>query len=161
MLTSPAVHAINLSRGGVPKSAVTQAHLGVLGFAGDAQHDKRHHGGPERALSLWSLEVVEALAAEGHDLFPGASGENLTLIGVSWSTLLPGTTLAIGPDAVVQISSYCTPCKTIAHCFLDGEFKRISHLVEPSRSRLYARVLTGGWVTRGDAVAVIDEGGRA
>jgi MOSC domain-containing protein YiiM len=155
MPAPPAVHAINLSRGGVPKSAVTQAHLGVLGFAGDGQHDKRHHGGAERAVSLWSLEVVAALAAEGHDLFAGASGENLTLTGVSWPTLAPGTTLAIGPEVVVQISSYCTPCKTIAHCFSDGDFMRISHLVDPARSRLYARVLSGGWVTRGDGVVVM------
>jgi MOSC domain-containing protein YiiM len=146
--------ALQLSSGGVPKVGVAEAWLGRLGFERDDHDDKRNHGGPERAVSLWALEIIETLAAEGHPLAPGAAGENVTLSGLAWDALVPGVTLALGPNAVVQISSYCTPCKTIAHCFHDGDFMRISHRVRPELSRLYARVLCEGRVTRGDAVVL-------
>ena len=38
------------------------------------------HGGPERALCLFSLERILELQAEGHPIFPGAAGENITIL---------------------------------------------------------------------------------
>jgi hypothetical protein len=35
---------------------------------------------------------------EGHTIDAGSSGENLTLAGLSWETLEPGTLLKIGPE---------------------------------------------------------------
>ena len=60
------IHALHVSPGGVPKRPVPAAELSVLGLAGDWQTDRVHHGGPDRALCLWSLEVIEVLAAAGH-----------------------------------------------------------------------------------------------
>jgi MOSC domain-containing protein YiiM len=56
-----AIHQLNISNGGVPKRPVPAAELTHPGLAGDRQRDTRHHGDPDRALCLFSLEVIEAL----------------------------------------------------------------------------------------------------
>ena len=56
--------------GGVPKFAVGQALVTTTGVAGDRQLDLKHHGGPTRAVSLFALERIEALRAEGHPIAP-------------------------------------------------------------------------------------------
>ena len=60
----------------------TRAWSRCDGLEGDRQRDLRFHGGPLRAVSLYSLELIEALQAEGHPIAPGAMGENLTMAGV-------------------------------------------------------------------------------
>ena len=57
---------INVSPGGVPKTPVASAHVGVLGLEGDAHRDTEHHGGPERAVCVYAMEAIRALEAEGH-----------------------------------------------------------------------------------------------
>ena len=44
--------------GGVPKPAVPNLHVTVNGCVGDRQRDLKHHGGPTRALCIWSREVL-------------------------------------------------------------------------------------------------------
>src|SRR5690349_4183315 len=75
------IHSLNVSNGGVPKLPVPSCDVRPSGIAGDRQRDHRYHGGPQRAVSLYSLELLEALRAEGHPVAPGALGENLTLAG--------------------------------------------------------------------------------
>ena len=148
------VFQINTSPGGVPKRAVASAEVGPLGLEGDGVNHPKIHGGPERAVCLWSLEKILALQTEGHPIFPGAVGENLTLAGLDWDTLSPGTVLACGEVVRLQIASYTTPCNTIAPYFAERRFKRISHERHPGWSRLYARVLTPGTIRPGDPVRV-------
>lgn len=83
-MTIGSVHAVNVSSGGVPKRRVLSAVVGREGLEGDRQADRRHHGGPERAVTLFSLDLIRALQAEGHPIAPGSIGENLTLEGVRW-----------------------------------------------------------------------------
>ena len=78
------IASINISSGGVPKRRVTGAKVTHFGLVGDDQDDKVHHGGPERAVCLYSLEKVRALHAEGHPIEPGSLGENLTVEGLEW-----------------------------------------------------------------------------
>ena len=63
------VYQINVSRGGVPKAAVTQARVTKLGIEGDYQSDQQNHGGPDRALCLYTLEQIRQLQSEGHQSF--------------------------------------------------------------------------------------------
>ncbi len=123
-------------------------------MAGDRQRDLEHHGGPDRALCLFSLETILALQAEGHPIFPGSTGENVTITGLDWTSLKPGDRLQLGDDVLVQITSYTVPCNNIAPSFEDGTFKRISHKVHPGWSRLYARVLQEGTLRVGQSVTV-------
>ncbi|MEZ4385020.1 MAG: MOSC domain-containing protein [Nannocystaceae bacterium] len=139
--------------GGVPKRPVASARLTAEGVVGDRQLDLEHHGGPRRAVCLFSRERIDALAAEGHPIAPGTTGENLTLEGVDWAALTPGARLRVG-DALLEITSPAPPCSTIAASFTDGAFKRISEKLHPSWSRLYAKVLVEGEVRPGDPVVL-------
>jgi len=148
---SGVLHSINVSNGGVPKRPRDAAQLRISGVSGDRQRDLRYHGGPTRAVSLYSLELIQALQAEGHRLEPGAIGENLTLAGVAWSSMAPGATLEIGA-ALLELTAFAAPCTNLLPYFRDGEFKRVSQKVHPGWSRLYARVLREGTVKVGDPV---------
>ncbi|MGH6631118.1 MAG: hypothetical protein ACREB3_15430, partial [Burkholderiales bacterium] len=52
----PHVHQISTSNGGVPKLPVAEARIMVEGLVGDRQRNRAHHGGPDRAVCLFSLE---------------------------------------------------------------------------------------------------------
>jgi MOSC domain-containing protein YiiM len=149
------IFQLNRSGGGVPKLAVREALLTEAGLEGDRQRALRFHGGPLRALCLYSLERILELQSEGHPVFPGSVGENVTVNGLEWGRLVPGARLALGGEALIELTSYTAPCKVIAGSFVNREFKRISQKAHPGDSRLYARVLRGGRLAVGDAVRVL------
>ncbi len=151
----PHVHQINISDGGVPKLPVSEAKVTEAGIAGDRQRNLKVHGGPDRAICLYSLELIERLQDEGHSIDSGSAGENLTLAGLEWEKLGPGMQLTIGPDVRLEIVSYCAPCEWNARWFRSGEFARISQKKNPGWSRLYARVLAEGIVRPGDAIEIV------
>lgn len=153
--TKGSVAGLQRSGGGVPKLPVTQAVVTVAGLEGDWQEDRRYHGGPDRALCLFSREVIEALAAEGHPISPGAIGENVTLAGIDWRDVTPGARLRLG-SVEVEVMSYAAPCRTIAGSFLGGHFKRASQKLHPGWSRVYARVSKEGMVAVGDSAELIN-----
>jgi MOSC domain-containing protein YiiM len=148
------VHQISVSNGGVPKVAVPDARVTSQGVAGDRQRSRDIHGGPDRAVCLFSLEAIQELQGEGHLIAPGSSGENLTLAGLDWKQLKPGDRLKVGKEARLEITSYTSPCQLNAQWFKHGDFKRISQKRYPGWSRMYARVLVEGCVRTGDPVTV-------
>ena len=145
----------------MPKFAVREATVNELGLSGDDHRFPKIHGGPERALCLFSLERILELQTEGHPIFPGAVGENVTIAGLDWSRLQPGIKLALGDEVVVELTSYTSPCNTISDYFVDGQYQRISQKVHPGYSRIYARVLQGGKLAVGDTVKILNGGGLA
>ena len=145
------VHSINVSDGGVPKASRVWAHVYIDGVEGDRQADRRFHGGPDRAVCVYSLDLIESLQGEGHPIVPGAIGENLTLQGLAWEHMRPDARLEIG-EVVLEITSATSPCQKIAAAFVGGEFTRVSQKVNPGWSRYYARVLREGIVNAGDRV---------
>lgn len=149
------IHQINVSDGGVPKTSVDHATIDERGVVGDRQEDTVHHGSPDQALCLYSLEVIERLKAEGHPIEPGFAGENLTISGLDWSSIEPGARLEIGPDIESEITFYATPCSKNAQWFVDGDFTRMLQSRHPGESRLYARVLRGGALKTGDEVRLV------
>jgi MOSC domain-containing protein YiiM len=157
MAATGTLHSINTSRGGVPKLPQPEASVTIDGLVGDRQRDRRYHGGPMRAVSLYALERIRALQAEGHPVDVGTMGENLTIAGLDWSAIAPGVCLAVG-EVLLEVTKDAPPCKTIAASFRDGLFARASQKVHPGWSRYYARVLRAGTVRVGDAVGVAPEG---
>lgn len=145
------IHQINVSEGGVPKLPVPHAYIGLDGVEGDDQADKRHHGGPDQAVCLYSLEIIEALQREGHPIFPGATGDNLTLAGLDWDRVRPGARLRAG-NALLEITYPATPCSKNAEWFVDRDFNRMHPTRHPGWSRMYARVVEPGQVRVGDPV---------
>jgi MOSC domain-containing protein YiiM len=156
-LPSGHIFQISISDGGVPKRAFPKAELGELGLVGDVQRHIKVHGGPERALCLYSLEKILALQKEGHPVFPGAVGENLTLTGLDWDQLTPGRQLRLGSEVLVEITSYTVPCNHIAPYFKGEDKDRISQKRNPGWSRVYAKVLTPGVLRIGDRVDVLED----
>jgi MOSC domain-containing protein YiiM len=148
------IESINVSGGGVPKVSRPEAWISSNGVYGDAQADRRLHGGPDRAVCIYSLEVIRALQNEGHPVGVGTAGENLTISGVSWELVAPGTVWRAGA-ALLEVASYTAPCKTIRDSFTDKRYKRISQKVNPGWSRVYARVLEEGRVRAGDAFVAV------
>ena len=147
------VHAINVSNGGVPKLPRESCFVGVNGLEGDRQRDLRYHGGPERAVCLYSLDLIRALQAEGHSIEPGSIGENLTVTDVDWARMVPGTQVEVGA-VVLQLTDYAAPCSNIARSFERRQYARVNQKVHAGWSRLYARVLTEGTLRVGDALRI-------
>ena len=146
---------INVSPvGGVPKNRVESARLGFERVGGDKQNNLKYHGGPNRAVCLFSLEVIEKLQSEGHPITPGSIGENLLISGLDWSEIRPGVKLQIGA-ARVEITDYTRPCAKIKASFKDGEFMRPWQKIHPGESRLYAKIIAEAVVYEGDAVSII------
>lgn len=144
--------SINISSGGVPKGRVAGAQVARSGLVNDAQNDIIHHGGPERAVCVYSLERIRALQAEGHPIDVGTAGENVTVEGIDWDRVVPGARLRLGQEVILEVASFTKPCKTIRESFIDGKFVRISQKLYPGWSRVYTRVLSEGEIRSGDSV---------
>ena len=145
---------VNVNDGGVPKLPVAEQWVGSMGLADDRHLEPEpSHGGVDQAVCLYSMEAIARLVAEGHNVFPGAFGENLTLEGIELDSIGLGDRLAIGEDGlVIEITWYAQPCKKQADWFADGRFARISGKTNPADARWYARVVSEGSVRPGDAV---------
>jgi MOSC domain-containing protein YiiM len=150
-LKRPRVFSLQVSDGGVPKLAVREAMVTPLGLSGDRQKNLKYHGGPDRAVCFYSLELITALQLEGHRVFPGALGENVTLVDVDWAQMKSDARLRLG-EVVVELTAFAPPCSTIAEAFIDGQSKRVSQKVHPGWSRIYCRVLEPGRIRVGDDV---------
>ena len=146
------VASVNVSLGGVPKLAVAGAWVGSLGLDGDG-HVSPNHGGPTAAVCLYATEAIARVAADGHEAFPGAFGENLTIDGLDWGALAAGDVLEVGEDGLtLELTQNASPCAKQAHWFVDGGIERISVKRYPADARWYARVLAEGRVEAGDRV---------
>lgn len=148
------VVSVNVSPGGVPKLPVQRARVSASGVEGDSQRNLEFHGGPGRALCLFSMERIEALQREGHPIAPGTTGENLTIRGLDWDLVVPGATLRAG-GVVVEVTAYASPCSSIRPSFADGNSSRISQKKHPGWSRVYARVTGPGEIRVGDEVTAV------
>lgn len=143
---------VNVSEGGVPKLPVEAARVTSGGVEGDRQREVTVHGGPHRAVSILGIEAIRRVAAEGHPIAPGTTGENLTTEGFDVSSLPVGTRLAIGNELVLELSAVTNPCRTIRHSFRDLRFGRLGVATHPSDSRMYARVIRPGTIRPDDAI---------
>lgn len=151
-MTTATLVSINTSKGGVPKLPLPSCAITVNGLEGDRQRDLRYHGGPDRAVCLFSEDLITALQAEGHPIRSGTIGENLTLRGISWAEMVPGAKLDIG-EVRIELTAYAAPCNNIAGSFHRRQIGRVSQQASPGWSRLYARVLKEGTVRVGDSVS--------
>jgi MOSC domain-containing protein YiiM len=143
---------ISISNGGVPKTAVPEAKVTTHGLEGDRQANLKVHGGPDRAVCLWSQDIIDQLHAEGHPIAAGCAGENITIQGLDWGAIAPGTQLRLGNCVVIEITDYAAPCRKNMRWFSDRKFGRMSQKQFPGQSRLYARVLSPGTLQQNDSV---------
>jgi MOSC domain-containing protein YiiM len=147
------IFQLAISDGGVPKRAVCDGIVTRTGIAGDRQKHTEIHGGPDLALCLYSLELIEKLQAEGHPIYPGSAGENVTISGLRWSRLRAGTRLALGDEVIVELTWESTPCKNIAASFVD---KQITRLGSPGEMRWYCKILRTGTLCIAQDVRIVE-----
>jgi MOSC domain-containing protein YiiM len=141
---------VNVSKGGMPKLPILQARVTVAGVEGDRQLNKKYHGGPDRAVCLFSTELYERLRSLGIDLVAGSVGENFTTTGVDLQKLSKGDRLSIG-ECIIEITNVRVPCSSLKKWDADlpGLIVGFSGWV--------AKVIHEGFVTPGDPVEKLPE----
>lgn len=85
--------------------------LTETGLEGDDVGDKKHHGGPEKALYAYSKSHYEKWTAEYPNIQfeVGLNGENVSVIGMDETTVCIGDIYQVG-EAIVQVSQPRRPC---------------------------------------------------
>lgn len=134
------------------------AEVGPLGVSGDLQVNRKHHGGPDKAIYAFAREDVAQWEAElRRSITPGGFGENFTTTGLDVSGALVGERWRVGggPGAVlVEVSMPRTPCATFARWMGEQNRGWVKRFTAYGRVGAYLRVLRSGTVAAGDAIAV-------
>tara|TARA_Y100000814_G_scaffold113548_1_gene80515 strand:- start:426 stop:857 length:432 start_codon:yes stop_codon:yes gene_type:complete len=131
------------SNGGVPKLPVESAQIDINGIVGDACNDKKHHGGPMKAICVLENELLVKLQSEGHPIHPGTTGENILVEGYN---LEFGKVFDVG-EVRLEVVSDATPCWKIADSFTEGDYSRMSNEKYPGDTRWYCKVLNTGVIS--------------
>ena len=107
------------------------------------------HAGPwHRQVSLLAAESIATMTAKGLDVGPGDFGENVTTAGMVVHELPVGTRLRLGA-ALVEVTQIGKVCHD--RCAI---YYQAGDCVMP-REGIFVRVLEGGPLRAGDAVAVL------
>jgi len=155
---------VNISPGGLPKTAIRTGLIGPLGLEGDLHNHPQFHGGPRKAILVIASEVLDGLIAKGYPLFPGALGENLTTDGLDVRSIRIGDQLRAG-GARLEITAARVPCRQIE---VYGEdlgrqlYDKQVKAGDPSSPRWgmsgwYASVVSPGPVGPGDPIEVLSK----
>lgn len=145
-----------------------------LGVEGDAhagttvQHLSRVRRDPEapnlRQVHLIHSELFDQMAERGHDVTPGALGENVTTSGLDLLGLPLGTRLELGDEAVVELTGLRNPCTQI-NGISKGLMKELVRVDEDGVTErltgVMSIVLVGGEVRPGDSIRVVLPAGAA
>lgn len=143
---------------GICKSPVNgRIFLGREGLIGDAQGDRQHHGGLEKALHHYAFDhYAYWLGVIGERTIldrPGAFGENLSTAGLTEDEAALGDTFRIG-QAVIQISQGRQPCWK-----LNARFDVSDMALQVQRTGFtgwYYRVIEDGFIDIGDELLLVD-----
>lgn len=155
---------VSISRGGVPKRAVSRAMITYAGLEGDSWAHPQFHGGPDQKVLIAGAEAIDELAAEGFPVFYGALGENLTVRGVPLASLRAGQTWRAG-DALIALTKVRVPCSTLdvyGRALRDriyDDLAKADDVTSPlwARSGFYASVRRPGLVTPGAPFELLEE----
>ncbi|MEY2884596.1 MAG: hypothetical protein RL490_2320 [Pseudomonadota bacterium] len=128
-----------------------------LGLAGDFQANRKHHGGPDKAVYGYPLSGYAGWRAEFPALadrfVAGAMGENLVVSGQDEASLCIGDVIRCG-TATLQIAQIRQPCSTLGVMF--GTTRVVRAMVRSGRCGWYYRVIAAGSLLAGDDHDVIE-----
>lgn len=128
----------------------------TLGIEGDDQADRRHHGGPERAVYFYPAHHYDSFRTELHrtDLPLGKFGENVSITNLDESQVCIGDVIEIGNGAgpVIEVTSPRMPCSTLAMAMNDPQFPKA--FLAAGRTGWYSRVLREGSMQQGDIATI-------
>ena len=91
--------SINRSAGGVPKLPVAEVFVGEQGLDGDG-HRFHMHGGADKAVCVYAIEIIGALQKEGPPIAIGTTGENVTVGGTDGKSMVPVVVQVVGAGAI-------------------------------------------------------------
>lgn len=148
---------------GVPSGIYKRPTTGPLkvqrdGLSGDAQGDRKNHGGPEKAVhhypydhyAGWRREIPSLVEQLGT---VGAFGENVSSEGMTEKDVCVGDIYRLG-TALVQVSQGRQPCWRLNERF--GEPTMARQVQESRRTGWYYRVLEEGRLEAGDSIALVE-----
>lgn len=131
-----------------------QVWLSKTGLDGDEQADKKHHGGPEKALFAYPIKHYKLWKEELNiDIDMGAMGENLAVLEMDEFSVCIGDTYQLG-DAVIQVSQPRQPCWKPARRFKIKDFAL--RIQNTGRTGWYFRVLEEGQIISRIDMELID-----
>lgn len=111
-----------------------------------------------RQVHLIHEELFAQMAPRGHGISPGALGKNITTAGIDLLGLPVGTRLALGDDAVVELTGLRNPCSQI-NGLSKGLMKELVFVDDQGETVRLAGVMSivvaGGAVQPGDGIRVI------
>ena len=131
--------------------------LTKTGFIGDEQADKKHHGGPEKAVHHYDFDHYAYWQKElGHKAVfdtPTAFGENLSTSGLSEKNIAVGDIFRLG-KAIIEVSQGRQPCFRLNVRF--GIADMSLRTQKSGRTGWYYRVLEEGEVTLQDELELLE-----
>lgn len=140
-------------RSGIFKHRVDAARLGLTNLEGDGQADHRFHGGPDRAVLLFSVRHYplweERLARK---LEFGSFGENLSVEGIDEETVCLGDIWETD-NVTLEISQPRIPCSKLSRRLETPGFHL--EVTKKAGGGFYARTLREGLVTTGDVLSLV------
>ncbi|MFC5648475.1 MOSC domain-containing protein [Paenibacillus solisilvae] len=122
------------------------------GLVGDQQADTVNHGGPDKAVCVYSADHFAYWEEQwSKPVEAGAFGENFTISGLTEENIHIGDIIRIG-EAVVQVSQPRQPCFKLG---VKHQIPELSLQVQQSGyTGYYFRVLQEGIVQEGDELIV-------
>jgi len=147
MTDQPQAISINISSGGIPKTPIKQIFVSVQGLKGDGHNHEKHYR-LSQAVSLQDIEKLDELRSEGYPLFPGTTGENVTVRNLHVNQLCIGTILEFSSGLVIELTKVRQPCYVLDP--IDPSLK--DDIV--GRCGMYARVIREGELKTGDIISV-------
>ena len=139
---------LNVSPGGMPKLKVESARVTRFGVEGDVQKNLKYHGGPNRAVCIYSEELYAWLREQGIDLQNGSVGENFTTRGIDLSALVKGDRLRVG-ECLIELTDIRVPCRN-----LNKWDPKLLETIK-GRSGWVAKVIEEAEVRPGDEITVL------
>lgn len=126
------------------KKSTDEVFLSVEGLKGDGIADTKHHGGPDRAVCIYSDEHYALWEKEFSCILPPATfGENLTVGGMLEEEVCIGDIYQVG-EAVIQVTQGRVPCSTISQ--RTGLPKLMKGMIKTGFTGYLCRVLEEGMI---------------
>ncbi len=142
---------------------VKQATSGAVsldweGLSGDAQADKKHHGGADKALFHYCNDHYRAWREMRPELSAyfdrvGAFGENISSSVLNEDNVLIGDKYKIG-SAIVEVTQGRQPCWKLGHFFNDSTM--VKSVVNTAKGGWYYRVIERGVIEQGNKIELVE-----
>lgn len=128
--------------------------VGELGLYGDIQADRKNHGGPNKAVYVYSQAAADVWAKElGFPVEPGSFGENLRTQGLDVDNAVIGERWQIGDRLVLEVTMPRIPCMTFGR--YRDEPRWVKRFTQKGLAGAYTRRVVKGDVGQGDSIQIL------